>query len=248
MTFKAVAVSLFISLSAFAQEMPPGQIIVVTGCLINEGYNVDDVMAAARGLDYSSAESPNFIFYRQPVTGNGVLENLLMRVNYFNNLEHWTDWSGPPPSAARQMLGRMLTCNSTNRTISMNYNIGAVGQPYEGGTAEAGLVTTRACRLKSGSTIQEAYNTLLNFNRQFRDQGDTSLFQISHRFIGPTPDVDMGSRFLIRTTGTTPEGLARRIDMTENSVGTPPDFAGEDCGDAVLWFSHVAHWGGVNNQ
>jgi hypothetical protein len=242
-----LAVSLVLGLPAHAQEMPPGQIIVVTGCLVNDGYSVDDVMTAARSLDYSVNGGPNFVFFRQPVSGNNLPQNLLMRVNYFNNLEHWTNWSGPPMSAARQMLGRMLNCNTTNRTISMNYNIGQGGQPYEGGTADTGLVTTRACRLKPGATVQEAYNTLLNFNQQFRDQGDTSLFQISHRFMGPTLNVDMGSRFLIRVTGTTPEGLAQRIDMSEKAIGTPPNFAGEDCSDPVLWTSHVVHWGGANN-
>lgn len=240
---------LLVAITSNAQdaEMPPGQVIVVTACLINDGYTVSDVMTAARAIDYSADDSPNFVFYRQPISGNNVPSNLLMRVNYFNDLEHWAGRNFGEPSTARRLLNRMLSCNTTNRTMSKNYNIGPGGQPYEGGTAPSGLVATAACNLKPGVTLQQVYNQLLAFNQPYRDAGDTTLFQLSHRFMGSTANVDMGSRFLLRFTGTTPEGLATRIDMGDKLVGTPPDFGGENCRDFVLWTSHVAHWGGVGN-
>ena len=229
----------------YAQDMPPGNLIVVTACLINDGNTVADVMSAARDVDYDYPNAPNFVFYRQPIAGGNTPENLLMRVIYWRDMAHWaTPGQGDGGlDRDRRRVAEMLDCDTANRTFSMNYNAGPGGQPYDNGESDFSFAVTRTCQFKPGYGVADVYSSLTAYAAGLRERGDTTLVQLSHRFLGPSNGVEMGTRFLIRLTGTTPQSLADQIDASPKGVGTPAAFPGMNCSDGTLWGSHVVHWG-----
>ena len=60
----------FFSNFSWSQELPPGNLIVVTACEIAHGHSIDEVVTVARAIDYSSDGAPNAVFYRTPVSGS----------------------------------------------------------------------------------------------------------------------------------------------------------------------------------
>lgn len=241
-TYKLISlftISLFVSFSVHGQDAPPGNLIVVTPCTINDGNTVADVIAEARNNNIGDG-GPNLIFYRYPVASNGAPSNRLMRVVYWSNMEHWATSGG---AGGDTRLSRMLTCENTNRTFHNNWNVGSGGNAYNGGENDSSLVAARFCTVAAGVTVQQFIAELTNYAEMYRDEGDATLMQLSQRFLGPRPDAEMGTAFTIRTVGTDAAGLARRFDMTVPGIGAPDGPFEITCGDASLFRSYVTHWG-----
>ncbi|NKB34349.1 MAG: hypothetical protein GKR91_14755 [Pseudomonadales bacterium] len=239
--FTTLTLCFFATFSAYAQELPAGNLIVTTACSISEGYTVEQVIEEARSIDIAD-DGPNLIFYRYPIASNGAPSNRLMRAVYWQNMEHWASNSGPLGGGAAR-LNEMLSCENTNRTFNNNWNVGSGGDAYAGGENSQSLVAARPCLAAPGTTVQQFYSELTNFANMYRDQGDTTLMQLSQRFLGPRTDIEMGTGFLIRTIGEDAAGLARRFDMGAPGVGTPDGPIDVTCGDPSLFMSYVAHWG-----
>ncbi len=239
--FATFSLSLFFCCSAAAQEMPPGGVIVNTTCAIAEGHTVEEVMTVARAINYTE-DGPNFVFYRRPISGSNFPPDFLLRTVYWDSVAHWSSGPGPGPSGPRNHLAELLTCDDVNRSFWTNRNVGQ-GNAYAGGENDQTLMAARRCRMKPGSTLEQLYAGLSEINAPYAQQGDTTLMQLSQRFIGASEGVDMGTLVTIRLVGEDAEGLARRLDMATKFVGTPADAAVENCGDWVLFASYVAHFG-----
>jgi len=233
--------SFFACYSANAQQMPPGGIIVNTTCAITHGHTVDEVMTVARAINYTD-EGPNLVFYRRPMSGGNFPANFLLRTVYWDSVEHWANGTGPGSSGPRNHLAKLLECDNVNRSFWINRNVGQ-GNAYGGGENDEALMAARRCRMRPGSTMEQLYTTLSEINAPYAQQGDSTLLQFSQRFIGPSEGVDMGTLVTIRLVGEDAMGLARRLDSSIKYVGTPADSPVENCGDWVLFASHVAHFG-----
>ena len=64
---------------SWSQELPAGNLIVMTACEIAHGHSIDEVVTVARAIDYSADGAPNAVFYRTPVSGSDFSENWAYR-------------------------------------------------------------------------------------------------------------------------------------------------------------------------
>jgi hypothetical protein len=234
--------SILFTVPSYGQDMPQGNLIVVTACSIAHGYTVNDVMSAARAIDYAANDNgPNVIFYRRPMTGNNAPADRLMRVVYWRDMAHWASSAGGAPGAAGAYLNSILSCDNANRNFQMNYNVAGNGG-YGGGARDSSMVLTRSCVVKPELTIQEVYTSLTELDRTQRQPGDNTTMQLSHRFLGPLDGIEMGTLITIRLVGESPEALARRLDALEKPQGTPAAAPVLGCMDGALFNSFVAYW------
>ena len=237
---------LVVCTSTQAQEMPPGGIIVNTTCTMAEGHTLDEVLQAARAIEYSD-DGANFVFYRRPIGGGSFEPGFVLRTVYWDSVAHWAEGGSNPPSQqsrARRQLNELLDCDNSNRSFWTNRNVNQ-GNAYAGGANQDTLMAARRCRMKPGSTLEQFYTNLQELDAPYAQQGDTTLMQLSQEFIGPSNGQDMGTLVTVRLVGENAMGLARRLDMSTKYVGTPDDAAVESCGNWVLFSSHIAHWGGL---
>ena len=209
-----------------------------TQCMLNQGHTLAEALEVARAGNFDGENSPNLIFYRWPIAGNNVPANGFIRTVYWDNLAHWARSSGATGGAPDDAV----SCDNANRTFFVNRNVGQ-GRPYDGGRAEQSLSAAVSCNIKQGRTIAEVYEGLVGLNAPFQAQGDTTLMQVSHRFLGPRDNAGLGAAVIIRFIGESAESLAARLDNTPKNTGTPPDAPVENCSDLSLWNSHVVHWG-----
>jgi hypothetical protein len=242
-----VVASLFSCVSAFGQEMPAGNVIVNTACQISEGYTFADAVAVAREANITTEDGPNLIFYRQPIAGAGAYPaNALLRVVYWDNLAHWARSAASRATAvtasAGGYLNEIVTCDNVNRSFFVNRNVGQ-GAAYANGENNETLVSSRACEVAPGNTIEDVYAGLTALNAPYGEQGNTTLMQLSQRFMGPREGQSMGANIIIRLIGEDGVGLAERIDMAGKPAGLPDDAPVANCADLSLWASHVIHWG-----
>lgn len=230
---------------AYAQDMPSGNLLVNTRCVINDGHTFEEAVEVGRYIDFQGDDAPNLVFFRQPIAGPNSLPNGLLRVVYWDSLAHWARGQAalPAPSGPSAHLNEIMTCDQSNRSFFINRNIDQEGAAYEGGESDFSLTAARACRVKPGNGIQDVYSALGTINERYRAQGDRTLVQLSQRFLGPRPGLEMGAGILLRLVGETPEGLAARLDMAPKNAGVPEDAPVVGCGDYSLWASHVIHWG-----
>ena len=228
----------------YGQDMPQGNLIVGTACSIAHGSTVNDVITAARAIEYGADEDgPNLVFYRRPMTGNNAPADRLVRVVYWRDMAHWVASSANlSPSPERAYLNSILSCDNANRNFQMNYNIAGNGA-YGGGDRDSTLVMSRNCIVKPELTIEDVYASLTDLDQSQRGPGDNTTLQLSHRFMGPLDGVEMGTLITIRLVGESPDGLARRLDAVEKPQGTPAAAPVLGCRDGALFGSYVAHWG-----
>lgn len=243
-TLTVFVTSFLVGLPSFAQEMPPGNMIVNTACSINDGYTFTDALDAARSFSYDGDNAPNLVFYRRPIATADTPSTFVLRVVYWDNLEHWARGSGDPGNtSARANLDEIMTCNNTNRSFFINRNVGEGGDAYAGGENNQSLSAARFCQVKPGNTLQDVYAALVAIQQPYLDQGNTTLMQLSHRFLNPGDGDEMGRNIIIRLIGETPEGLAARLDMSPKVVGLSDDAPVMNCQDRSLWATHVIRWG-----
>lgn len=242
-TFVIVA-SVLIGQLGYAQDMPPGGVLVNTRCAINDGHTFEEAVEVGRYVNFQRDDGPNLVFFRQPIAGSNTSPNALLRVIYWDNLAHWARGlaARPAPSGPSAHLNEIMTCNENNRSFFINRNIDQEGSAYAGGESDFSLTAARSCQVKPGNTIQDVYTALGTINERYREQGDRTTMQLSQRFLGPRDGLEMGTGILIRLVGETPEGLAARLDMSPNNPGVPENAPVVGCGDYSLWASHVIHW------
>lgn len=232
---------LFPSLS-WSQELPPGNLIVVTACEIAHGHAIDEVITVARAIDYSADGAPNAVFYRTPVSGSDFSENWALRVVYWDDFAHFTSASFTP-SGPRNHLNELITCDGNNRTFSKNYSVGS-GNAYDGGLNLVSGVAARFCAVSPDASIQDVYSELYAANERNSNAGSETLMQLSHALFGTPAGTEMGTRITIRLVGRDWPDLANRLDASfPASVGTPLEGILENCTDRNLFNSYVTHWG-----
>lgn len=242
--FMTFAVCFLVNLPGYAQEMPAGNVIVNTVCTLNEGHTFREAVEESRSNDFSADNGPNLIFYRQPIAGGDFPANSFIRTVYWNNMEHWASSAGSNTAQAgtTAQLDEIMSCNNAARSFFVNRNVGE-GAAYAGGENDQSLSGAVLCKIRPGNSIADVYQALLDLNTPFAEQGDTSLMQLSHRFLGPQEGGSLGSDIIVRLVGESAVGLAKRLDMSPKNTGTPDDAPVIGCQDMSLWSSHVIHWG-----
>ncbi|MBK90942.1 MAG: hypothetical protein CME27_00575 [Gemmatimonadetes bacterium] len=227
----------------------PGQVVNAqtsivhnTRCTVADGYDMQDVLEAARSIDYDRPDGPNFVFFRQAITGSGsATQNGFIRAVRFENMEHWVrTMSTRTPSVEGLMLGQRVDCDFPNSWIALDHNADDAGNPYEGGELDGSLMYFRSCELRAGRSAQDFVDWLA----ERRVDGDRSIVQVSRRWLGPQEGAS-SSRIGLRVVGENPEGLARRLDRLAQQQMDPqrnPDWPIESCNQPTLMWSHVIHW------
>ena len=155
-----IASFVFFSNFSWSQELPPGNLIVVTACEIAHGHSIDEVVTVARAIDYSSDGAPNAVFYRTPVSGSEFSPNWALRVVYWDDFAHFASASFPP-SGPRDHLNELLTCDGNNRTFLKNYSVGS-GNAYDSGANLVSGVAARFCTLSSDTSTMYSLNSSLD--------------------------------------------------------------------------------------
>ena len=230
----------------------PGQVLNAqasivhnTRCTVADGYDMEDVLEAARSIDYERSDGPNFVFYRQAITGNGsATQNGYVRAVRWENLEHWVRARATRmPSAEGGMLRMMTDCDWRNSWMALDYNVDEASNPYEGGELDRSLMYFRTCHLKPGRGVQEFVDRLAERSGEWREAGDRSIVQVSRRWLGPQ-EGGSSSQVGLRVVGENPEGLARRLDRMaqmgpQQNLGDGPV---EGCDLPMLMWSNVIHW------
>ncbi len=226
-----------------AQAMPTPTLIVNTRCSVGHGYSMDDVLEVARSMSFDGPDAPRWIGYRVPVAGNGEMEpNQVVRAVRWENLAHWERYVRDRDSNASVLLDQMLDCDEGNRSFMRDWAIDDQGNPYEGGMIDSTLSTYRVCELKPGNTVEDLFNTLANINAEARAEGDRNHRGFSQRWLGPRADAEMNSEIGIRIIGENGDALASYLDSRPaGSGGTPEDAPVTNCGDRMLFRSHVVH-------
>ena len=87
-----------------------------TRCTVADGYDMQDVLEAARSIDYDRPDGPNFVFFRRAITGNGsATQNGFLRAVRWANMEHWVRARATrTPSAEGLLLRGMMTVSYTH--------------------------------------------------------------------------------------------------------------------------------------
>ena len=231
----------FLSGLSFAQDLPDGNLIVNTRCKISHGHTIEDVITVAHAIPETEG-GPNRIFYRTPISGSNFSDGWALRTVYWDDLTHWATASSRDrqQSGPQNHLNELITCDNSNRKFFDNYNVGA-GNPYDAGNNQVSAISARFCTLKSGVTIEEAYQVLASNNAQYDGEHET-MMQLSQLRHGSMPNVEMGTRITIRLVGKDLVDLAKRLDLSgPRRVGTP-DGVMDNCSDSNLFMSHVARW------
>ena len=226
---------------SFAQGLPSSSLIVNTVCKISHGRSITDVITVAHAIAKSEG-GPNRIFYRTPISGSNFSDDWVLRTVYWDDLTHWATANSRDrqQSGPQDHLNELITCDNSNRKFFDNYNVGA-GNPYDNGNNQISGIAARFCTLKSGVTIEEAYQVLASNNAQYDGEHET-MMQLSQLKHGSMPNVEMGTRITIRLVGKDLVDLAKRLDLSgPRRVGTP-DGVMDNCSDSNLFMSHVARW------
>ena len=215
-----------------------------TRCTVADGYDMQDVLEAARSIDYDRPDGPNFVFFRRAITGNGsATQNGFIRSVRWANMEHWVRARATRTrSAEGGVLFMMTDCDWPNSWIALDHNVDDAGNPYEGGELDSSLMYFRTCELKSGHGAQDFVDWLAERSAGWREAGDRSIVQVSRRWLGPQEGASL-SRIGLRVVGENPEGLASRLDrLAQTGLQPPADGPVESCSRPMLMRSHVIHW------
>ena len=166
--------SVLIGSLGYTQEMPQGTVQVNTWCTINEGHTFAEAVEVGRYVDNEWENGPLQIFFRQAIAGPNLPPNGLLRVVYWNNLEHWSRGLAalPSPVGPRAHLNEIMSCDESNRSFFLTRNIGGRGGAYGGGENNVSMSSARACQVKPGNTIEDVYSALAENNAPYREQGD----------------------------------------------------------------------------
>ena len=215
-----------------------------TRCTVADGYDMQDVLEAARSIDYDRPDGPDYVFFRRAITGNGsATQNGFIRSVRWANMEHWVRARATRArSAEGGVLFMMTDCDWPNSWIALDQNVDDAGNPYEGGELDSSLMYFRTCELKSGQGAQDFVDWLAERRVEWREAGDRSIVQVSRRWLGPQEGASL-SRIGLRVVGENPEGLASRLDrLAQTGLQPPADGPVESCSRPMLMSSHVIHW------
>ena len=247
MTRRAMVLAAVMCLLSLPGQVVSAQASIVHNmvCTVAHGYTMQEVLEVARSIDFDQPDGPNFVFFRQAITGNGnVSPNSFVFATRWADMEHWArSRASRARSPQGALMFQMTDCDWQNSWISLDYTVDEGGSPYEGGELNASLVYFRTCDLREGRTVQDFVDRLAQGNARFREAGDRSIMQVSRRWLGSREGVSP-RQVGVRVVGENAEGLARRLDM---SVPTGPpqnsqERVVENCNRRMLMWSHVVHW------
>ena len=246
-------VTLFFTVAAHGQEMPAGSLKRLLDCSLNDGVTMAEAVEWARAQPRDDT-APNAIFFRQAVMSGSSRENSDFTIaSYYPSYGEWVQRVGAANARPDNRMrtgtrgGDLITCNPS--TLRLNLNRFVNPDNNDGFPGEMTLMTTRFCRVNDGKTIADAWEFAQGVASNFANAGDTSLYQVWTRELGPVGATVAGSPGLIlATVPATPEAFGERMDLRREGFdvleGLRPlpvscDFPG-------MWITHAIHRGGNN--
>jgi hypothetical protein len=246
-------VTLFFTVAAHGQEMPAGSLNRLLDCSLNDGVTMAEAVEWARAQPRDDT-APNAIFFRQAVMSGSSRENSDFTIaSYYPSYGEWVQRVGAANARPDNRMrtgtrgGDLFTCNPS--TLRLNLNRFVNPDNNDGFPGDMTLMTTRFCRVNDGKTIADAWEFAQGVASNFANAGDTSLYQVWTRELGPVGATVAGSPGLIlATVPATPEAFGERMDLRREGFdvleGLRPlpvscDFPG-------MWITHAIHRGGNN--
>lgn len=245
-------VTLFFTVAANGQEMPSGSLNRLLNCSLNDGVSMAEAVEWARAQPRDDT-SPNAIFFRQAVMTGSSRENSDFTIaSYFPSYGEWVQRVGAANARPDNRMrpgtrgSDLFTCDPSTLRLNLNRFVNA--ENNDGITGDMTLMTTRFCRLNDGKTVADAWEFAQGVASNFANAGDTSLYQVWTRELGPVGDTVAGSGVVLATVPATPEAFGERMDLRRDGFdpleGLRPlpvscDFPG-------LLITHTIHLGGNN--
>lgn len=245
MIFKAVAVSLLFSFSAYGQQMPAGNVMQSVNCSLADGVDYGEMIQWFRDNPLDPG-SQNLVFMRIPVIMNSnFLDDYDFRLvtyygpyaNYVSQIESRIGRSGPrtrPTPLPRDMF----SCDRGTRNLSLVRNV-PDGDTFDGPST---LLTARLCLLNEGVSQADAYEFVTGVAERFRNGGNNALMQVGTRAFGPIQNVSAGGAVLVTSVASDADSMAERLDLLRDGLGV-----GQGIGDVMacrhpsLWRSHAVY-------
>jgi len=245
-------VTLFFTVAANGQALPSGSLNRLLNCSLNDGVTMAEAVEWARAQPRDDT-SPNAIFFRQAVMTGSSRENSDFTIaSYFPSYGEWVQRVGAANARPDNRMrpgtrgSDFFTCDPSTLRLNLNRFVNA--ENNDGITGDMTLMTTRFCRLNDGKTVADAWEFAQGVASNFANAGDTSLYQVWTRELGPVGDTVAGSGVVLATVPATPEAFGERMDLRRDGFdpleGLRPlpvscDFPG-------MLITHTIHLGGNN--
>ncbi|MEE2792538.1 MAG: hypothetical protein VX453_12945 [Acidobacteriota bacterium] len=241
-----VAACLLISVSmSFAQDMPPGAVVQVLPCTLNQGYTVQDAVRVARSLRRDE-NSPNAAFIREPLNVDPTFSDrydLVGALYYpsFSDLISRRDAEQAdtsPSMAPRTRLQDVVTCNFAASTIRLSRAI----PETDGFTGGETLMTVRYCELDEGRTVSDAFEFVEGIAAAYRAEDSNLLMQVTTPRLGNRLGRRAGTRLTINTVASTSTAMAERLDLTSGGFNPTAGLTNPmSCSVPALWRTYATY-------
>lgn len=227
--------------SLIAQTGNPASVVRTRNCSVDDGYTFADVVTAARALP-RDANSPNLVFMREAVLASPEYQENwdFQLAYYYPSYEAMFERraarnASPLPPSDQLSPGSMTTCGPVSIVESTIVHFG------EGNPGDATAMLTRMCDATS-TTRRAAYNRIATIAANFAAEGNDMLVQVFAPAVGGAIGLT-NSQFMIGVVGSTPAGIATRLDLLRNGfrpgAGLSP--AGFSCNRWSGWNTHKIH-------
>ena len=242
----ATMVTLFFTVAAHGQEVPPGALVQIIDCSLQDGVTMADAVAQARSYSWDET-SPNLVFFRQSVYGGSYRENYDFRIaSYFPSYSEMISRFSAEKARQRQTRSAgFFTCDPVTRRLIQAHPVNPENDGFAG---DGTLMTTRFCRLNDGKTIADAHTFAQGVASNFANAGDTSLAQMYTLEQGPIGDTVYGRGVVFATVPATPAAFGEREDLRRDGFdpleGLRP--LPVSCDAPAMWFTSAIHRGGNN--
>ena len=234
----STVLSLFLgSSSAFSQET--NSIIRMSACNINPGFSMADVVSIARGMPWDE-NSPNAIFFREPVAYTGITPTWdFIVAAYYNGYADMVVKRGALRTLEVGRIGLigddLATCSTLGRINDVHpANPGII---FDG--TEATLMTTRTCELNNATTPQDAVAIATKMGANL----DVSSQVTVRRYGGPA--ISGNSEINMAFVYSDPTDFGETLDLITGGKISPNTGldagAPMTCNTGSLWLSHRIH-------
>ena len=244
-------VTLFFTVTAHGQEVPPGALVQIINCSLHDGVTMAEAVELARSQTWDET-SPGAVFFRQSVYGGSYREDYDFTIasyypSYSEQIRRFSAAISRPDT--RMRTGRrgtdLFTCDPATLRLTQAHPVNPENDGFPG---DATIMTTRFCRVNDGKTIADAYTFAQGIASNFANAGDTSLAQMYTLEQGPIGDTVYGRGVVFATVPATPAAFGERQDLRRDGFdpleGLRP--LPVSCDAPAMWFTSAIHRGGNN--
>jgi hypothetical protein len=238
--------------SVQGQERPPGALISLINCSLNDGTSMADAVQWARAAPRDET-APNAIFFRQAFyAGSYRASSDFTMAAYFPSYGEMVGRTGArlalPDNRVRPNTRAtdLFTCDPSTFRLNQSRTVNPGNDGFSG---DATLMTTRFCELNENSTVDDAYAFVQGVARNYQAGGDNSLMQLYTRELGPVGETVIGGRsgLAIATVPATPAAFASRMDLRREGLNALEGLTlPMTCDYPAMWVTYAVHRTGGN--